>query len=139
MWGCEPLHGPCVVSYGFLQGCAVGLFGRARVCTRGCSAGWAQGFFTGVLCWLHGWLYLVCCWGFLLVWLLLRVRCRARCRHAVSAKCAAVALPGFVVSAGAPGVGCVAGCLRGFVSCRVLCVLFCVLLLTVHVVCSRCS
>ena len=32
--------------------------------------------------------------------------------------------PGFVVSAGALGVGCVAGCWRGFASCRVLCVLF---------------
>ena len=32
--------------------------------------------------------------------------------------------PGFVVSAGAPGVDCVVGCWRGFASCRVLCVLF---------------
>ena len=31
---------------------------------------------------------------------------------------------GFVVGAGAPGVGCVVGCWRGFTSCRVLCVLF---------------
>ena len=139
MWGCEPLHGPCVVSYGFLQGCAVGLFGRARVCTRGCSAGWAQGFFIGVLCWLHGRLYLVYGWGFLLVWLLLRVRCRAWCRHAVSTRCAAVARRGLLSKAGAPGVGCAGGCWRGFASCRVLCVPFsyCVLLLIVRVVCSN--
>ena len=32
--------------------------------------------------------------------------------------------PGFVVSAGAPGAGCVVGCWRDFASCRVLCVLF---------------
>ena len=44
----------------------------------------------------------------------------ARCVYPVR-RCGA---PGFVVSAGAPGAGCVVGCWRDFASCRVLCVLF---------------
>ena len=60
-----------MVSYWFLQCLAGGVFGRARLCTGGWSAGRAQGPFFGVLCCIYGWLYLVRCWGFLLVWLLL--------------------------------------------------------------------
>ena len=38
-WVCGQLRGLCVVSCGFLPGCAAGMFGRARVCAGGCSAG----------------------------------------------------------------------------------------------------
>ena len=131
---CGRLQWPCVFGYGFQQGCSAGMCGRARVCTGGF-------LFFLVLCWLHGWLYLVCCWGFLRVWSLLRVRCRAWCRRAVSTRCAAVAHRGLLSRAGAEGVGCAGGRWRDIASCRVLCALFsyCVLLLTVRVVCSRCS
>ena len=139
VWGCGRLHGPCVVGYGFLQGSA-GIFGRARVCTGGAPlVGHGVSFFGSVLAlWVvvPGMLL-----GFLLVWLLLRVRCRAWCRHAVATGCAAVAHPGLLSRAGAEGVGCAGGRWRDIASCRVLCALFsyCVLLLTVRVVCSRCS
>ena len=81
VWGCGRLHGPCVVGYGFLQGSA-GIFGRARVCTGGAPlVGHGVSFFGSVLAlWVvvPGMLL-----GFLLVWLLLRVRCRAWCRRSV--------------------------------------------------------
>ena len=73
-----------------------------------CAAGWAQGSFIGVLCWLYRWLRLVCCWGFHLVWLLLRVRCWAWCRHAMSTRCAAVACRD-LLSAPSPRVWAVRG------------------------------
>ena len=74
---CGRLRRLCVVSCRFLQGCAVGMFGRARVCVGGFSAGRAQSFF--VLRWPRVWLCLVCYGGFPLVWLLSRVRCQAWC------------------------------------------------------------
>ena len=49
------------------------------MCTGGWSAGRAQGPFFGVLCCIYGWLYLVRCWGFLLVWLLLYAAADCAC------------------------------------------------------------
>ena len=124
-----------MVSYGLLQGCAAGMFGRVRVCTGRCSAGslfWGSVLaprvvVPGVLLEVPSSLVAVACAlpGVVL----------ACCAYPVR-RCGA---PGLVVSAGALGVGCAGGSWRGFASCRVLCVLFCycVLLLTVRIVCSR--
>ena len=115
------LHGPCVVGYGFLQGCAAGIFGRERVCTGWCSTGWARSssFSFLVLCQIH----------------------RCALPGVASACCVVCGTSGFVVSAGALDVDCAVGCWRCFASCRVLCGLFCYcgLLLTVRVVCSHFS
>ena len=111
---CGRLQWPCVFGYGFQQGCSAGMCGRARVCTGGF-------LFFLVLCWLHGWLYLVCCWGFLRVWSLLRVRCRAWCRRAVSTRCAAVAHRG-LLSETVPWVWAVRGVAGVVLPAAVCCV-----------------